>query len=130
MRASPVKPELKSPTPEPPGQLSPQPVIRPERPIDPINPYRYPTPPPYDHLEGPSAVYPFIGPDRYSARPGGPKIYDLLDDLPIEQFGVMTWFVLDKEEEIFELDDVRDEDKVMQALWARWIIVNRWVSNI
>ena len=25
----------------------------------------------------------------------------------------------------FELDDVRDEDKVMMALWNRWIILNR-----
>ncbi|EPQ53586.1 hypothetical protein GLOTRDRAFT_116976 [Gloeophyllum trabeum ATCC 11539] len=37
----------------------------------------------------------------------------------------MSWFVIDKEEEIFELDDVRDEDKVMMALWGRWILLNR-----
>ena len=32
-------------------------------------------------------------------------------------------------EDIFEMDDVRDEDKVMQALWARWIFLNRFVVN-
>jgi hypothetical protein len=33
--------------------------------------------------------------------------------------------VLDKEEEIFESDDVKDEQKVMLALWGRWIMLNR-----
>lgn len=65
----------------------------------------------------------------YSARPGGPKLYDLLNELPMEEFGLMGWFVIDKEEEIFEQDDVRDEDKVMQALWARWIILHRFVPR-
>lgn len=61
----------------------------------------------------------------YSARPGGPKLYDLLNMMSLEPYGIMAWFVVDKEEEIFELDEVRDEDKVMQALWARWIMLNR-----
>lgn len=91
------------------------------------SPHRYPTPPPRSNLEGPSAIYPYLPPDQYSARPGGPKLYDLLNTLSLEPFGLMDWFILDKEEDIFELDDVRDEDKVMQALWARWILLNRCV---
>lgn len=43
----------------------------------------------------------------------------------MEQFGVLAWQVLDREEEIFESDEVRDEYKVMHALWARWILLNR-----
>lgn len=89
------------------------------------SPHRYPTPPPRSNLEGPSAVYPYLPPDLYSARPGGPKLYDLLNTLSLEPFGLMGWFIEDKEEDIFELDDVRDEDKVMQALWARWMLLNR-----
>ncbi|TDL26650.1 hypothetical protein BD410DRAFT_800464 [Rickenella mellea] len=110
---------------------APPPSRRPERPVDRTGQNRYPTPPPYENLEGPSAVYPYLPPGEYSARPGGPKLYDLLNTLSMEPFGVMKWFVLDKEEEIFELCDVRDEDKVMQALWARWIILNRnkFISN-
>jgi len=44
---------------------------------------------------------------------------------------VLSWAVVDKEEDIFQVDDVRDEDKVMQALWGRWIMLNRnkFVSN-
>jgi hypothetical protein len=45
----------------------------------------------------------------------------------MEPFGVLAWYVIDNEEEIFECDDVRDEDKVMQALWGRWILLNRFV---
>lgn len=100
-------------------------VRRPQRPIDPADPERYPTPPPYDNLEGPSAVYPFLPANFYSARPGGPKLYDLLNTLPLEPFGMMDWYVVDKEDDIFEVDNVRDEDKVMQALWSRWIFLNR-----
>jgi len=37
---------------------------------------------------------------------------------------VLSWFIVDREEELFELDDVLDEDKVMQALWGRWILLN------
>ena len=44
----------------------------------------------------------------------------------MEPYGVLSWYVIDKEEEIFECDDVRDEDKVMQALWGRWILLNRY----
>ena len=88
---------------------------------DPVNPL------------GPTAKYPFLpvrSDDckiviRYSCRIGGPKIYDLLGTLPMDQFGVLAWVVLDREEEIFEVDDIKDEYKVMHALWARWIFLNR-----
>lgn len=115
--------------------LAPQPeriniVNRPPRPIDPTAPDRYPTPPPYEDLLGPSAVYPYLPDHMYSARPGGPRIYDLLNELPLEPFGLMSWYILDKEEDIFELDTVRDEDKVMQALWSRWIFLHRRVEKV
>lgn len=102
-------------------------IKRPPKPIDPSDPDRYPTPPPYDDLEGPAAVYPYISPGTYSARPGGPKIYDLLNELSLEKFGIMDWLIIDQEEDLFELDNVRDEDKMMRALWNRWIFLNRYV---
>ena len=61
----------------------------------------------------------------YSCRPGGGKLYDLVGMLPMEPYGVLSWSVIHKEEELFEADDVRDEDKVIQALWDRWILLNR-----
>ena len=45
----------------------------------------------------------------------------------MDEFGIMSWAIIDREEEIFELEDVRDEDKVMLALWNRWIMLNRCV---
>ena len=65
----------------------------------------------------------------YSCRPGGPRIYDLLNTLPLEPFGVLSWLIIDREEELFELDDILDEDKVMLALWNRWIFLNRYVPT-
>ncbi|KAH9910215.1 uncharacterized protein B0H18DRAFT_1130530 [Fomitopsis serialis] len=75
--------------------------------------------------ETPHAQYPYIPEGDYSCRPGGPKVYDLLNTMPLEQYGVLSWMIVDREEELFELDDVRDEDKVMMALWNRWIMLNR-----
>jgi len=43
----------------------------------------------------------------------------------MEPYGILGWAVLDKEEEIFESDDIPDEHKVMHALWGRWIFFNR-----
>lgn len=43
----------------------------------------------------------------------------------MEPFGVLAWAITDREEEIFESDEMRDEYKVMHALWARWIMLNR-----
>ena len=62
---------------------------------------------------------------EFSCRPNGPKLYDILGAKSLDQFGILGWSVIDREEELFEMDGVRDEDKVMQALWCRWIMVNR-----
>jgi hypothetical protein len=43
----------------------------------------------------------------------------------MEPFGVLAWDVLDREDEIYDSDNVKDEYKVMHALWARWIFLNR-----
>ena len=98
---------------------------RPPKPADPDIPDRYPTPPPYDDLLGPSAVFPYLPDHMYSARTNGPRLFDLLNELPLESFGVLRWMVLDKDDEIFELSDGIDEDKVMQSLWSRWIFLHR-----
>ena len=100
-------------------------ILRPPRPIDPANPSRYPTPPPFKDLEGPTTVHPYISEDTYSDRPGGPKLYDILSELSLEPFGLMTGYVIEKEEDVFELDEMRDEDKVILVLWSRWILLNR-----
>lgn len=89
-------------------------------------------PPPEDRF-GPAARYPFLpamseygGPNiYYSCRPGGPKIYDIMGTLPMDLYAPYGWQILDREEEIFETGDLSDEDKVMHALWARWIALNR-----
>lgn len=94
---------------------------------------RYPTPPPASNRLGPAAQPPYVpfkseygGPDiYYSCRPGGATVFDLLSTLPLEPFGVLAWDVLDREDEIFDSDNVQDEYKVMHALWGRWIILNR-----
>lgn len=104
-------------------------------------PARFPTPPPPDDQLGPAARYPFLNyqgkademasPDNYqsySCRPGGPRLFDLLNTMDLGEFGVLSWIIVDREEEIYEIDDVRDEDKVMLALWNRWIFMNRWVD--
>ena len=104
-------------------------VLRPPRPIDSINPSRYPTPPPLDNLEGSTAVHPYISKDAYSTRSSGPKLYDILNELSLEPFDLMSWYIIDREEDLFELDYMRDEDKVMLALWGRWIFLNRYVYH-
>lgn len=94
---------------------------------------RFPTPPPFDDPLGPSARPPYLpahsdygGPTvYYSCRPGGACLFDLLGTLPMKQFGVLDWEVLDREEEIYESDDVKEEYKIMHALWARWIMLHR-----
>lgn len=126
---------VSSPAPETIASSSP-----PQRSISPI-PYklkRSPSPqlPPASPEEkdplGPAASPPYFpakseygGPDmEYSCRPGGGRLYDLLGTLPMEPYGVLAWVVLDKEDEIFD-SDMKDEHKVMHALWARWIMLNR-----
>lgn len=93
----------------------------------------YPSPPPTHDPLGPAAQYPYLpaqseygGPDiHYSCRPGGPSTYDLLGTLPMEPFGVLEWDILEREEEIYESDDVKVEYKVMHALWLRWMTLHR-----
>ena len=102
--------------------------------VKPDRPSRYPAPPPPDNLLGPAAQPPYLpakseygGPTVYhSYRPGGPCLFDLLNTLPLDPFGVLDWEILDREEEIYESDDVKEEYKVMHALWARWIMLNRY----
>ncbi|KAF8587869.1 hypothetical protein K439DRAFT_742153 [Ramaria rubella] len=91
-----------------------------------------PTPPPASNPHG-AAHFISANPgsdhlanmQRTTYRPTGPHLYDHLSSLPLEAFGHRSWFVLDKEEEIFELTDVLEEDKVICALWGRWILLNR-----
>lgn len=78
-------------------------------------------PPPQDAKYGPAAEPPLS-----SCRPGGPRLLDLLKELPLEPFGVLAWSIVDREEDLFEQDDLPDEDKVMLALWNRWIMFNRY----
>ena len=89
--------------------------------------------PPVGDPFGPSAQHPYLPESskdsgvHFSCRPGGPRIFDLLNTLPLAPFGLSSWFIVDREEELFELNDVLDEDKVMQALWSRWILLKRQV---
>lgn len=74
---------------------------------------------------GPTEKYPFLPSHLHSCRPGGPRLYDMLLQLPKEPYGVLWWQVLETEQELLEVDDVPDEDKVMMALWNRWIFLNK-----
>lgn len=40
---------------------------------------------------------------------------------------MLAWDILDREDEIYDSDNVKDEYKVMHALWGRWIVLNRSV---
>ena len=99
-------------------------------------PARYPSPPPPTDPLGPAAQYPYLyvlekdGVTPYSCRPHGPKVYDLLSTLPLKPFGIMSWEVVDREEELFELEEVNDEDKSMLAIWNRWIKLNRYATPL
>jgi len=81
----------------------------------------------YDDFLDPSIRPPYLPfkTVEFSCRPNGPKLYDILGAKSLDQFGILAWSVIDREEELFEMDGVRDEDKVMQALWCRWIMMNR-----
>ncbi|KAN0111730.1 hypothetical protein V8E52_008291 [Russula decolorans] len=60
-----------------------------------------------------------------SCRPCGPRLYDATAKEPISKYGLTSWSLLERDEELFEIDDVRDEEKAMQALWNRWIFFER-----
>lgn len=124
------------PTPLPSGTQPPQ-AVRPTSARPPNLPARCPTPPPKDNPLGPAARPPYLpyvskygGPTMfYSCRPRGPRLYDLLGTLPMEPFGLMAWYILDLEEELFDDDNITDEMKVVLALWGRWIFLHRCVQH-
>lgn len=121
-------------SPSPPPSLSPTPstISRSYIATSPRVQTREPSsqPPLRDPL-GPSAQYPYLSTDDegrgvyYSCRPGGPRLYDLLNTLSLQDYGVLSWYIVDREEELFETDEVLDEDKVILALWGRWIMLNQ-----
>jgi hypothetical protein len=82
---------------------------------------------------GPLGVYPYAFPDVHddkdrlitSCRPCGPRLFDLVAGQPMSNYGLTSWSILERDEELFEIDDMRDEEKAMQALWNRWIFSER-----
>jgi hypothetical protein len=71
-----------------------------------------------------------------SSRPCGPFLYDFLP-APSDITGECTavprkdeWYAAHQEEEIFELANMLDEDKVIAALWSRWMLVHRYVYHL
>jgi hypothetical protein len=65
-----------------------------------------------------------------SCRPCGPRLFDIIAKDPISKYGLTSWSLLERDEELFEIDDVRDEEKAMQALWNRWIFFKRRCLNL
>ena len=82
---------------------------------------------------GPLGVYPYPvsnvqdddGNLIISCRPCGPRLFDLVAEYPMSDYGLTSWSLLERDEELFEIDDIRDEEKAMQALWNRWIFSER-----
>ncbi len=78
---------------------------------------------------GPLGVYPYsLSNVRdespiISCRPCGPRLFDLVAEY--SDYGLTSWSLLERDEELFEIDDIRDEEKAMQALWNRWIFSQR-----
>ncbi|KAF8631491.1 hypothetical protein AX15_002378 [Amanita polypyramis BW_CC] len=112
-----------------PAPSSSPPIHVPKKP----RPPQYPRPPPSSYRLGPAARKPYLpakspygGPDiDYSTRIGGPYLFDLLQLLPLEPYGLLDWMVLEREAEIFNDDELTDELKVIVALWARWMMLNK-----
>ncbi|KZP25712.1 hypothetical protein FIBSPDRAFT_929145 [Athelia psychrophila] len=124
---SPVPLKLKNRSPSPTGTLSPTPSTR-SRSQTAASSYVYTrdnSQAGSEVLLGPSTEYLSSSSDRYSCRPGGTRLYDILDDLSLSEHGILSWYIIDREDEIIELDDVLDEDKVIQALWGRWIMLHQ-----
>jgi hypothetical protein len=61
----------------------------------------------------------------FSCRPCGPRLFDIIARFPASDYGLTSWSLFERDEELFEIDDVRDEEKAMQALWNRWIFSER-----
>jgi len=78
---------------------------------------------------------PPLPPNTWTSRLGGPFLYDLLpppfsnskecSTVPIES----AWYAAHQEEEIFEMGALTDEDKVICALWNRWMLANRYEAS-
>ena len=64
-----------------------------------------------------------------SCRPCRPRLFDIIAKDSISKYGLTSWSLLERDEELFEIDDVRDEEKAMQALWNRWIFFKRRCLN-
>jgi hypothetical protein len=47
---------------------------------------------------------------------------------PVKPLGCMSWILLSAEEAIEEFLDIAEDDKLIAALWLRWILVHRSVS--
>jgi hypothetical protein len=62
---------------------------------------------------------------QYSNRVTGTGLVDLLDCLDMEKIGALKWYTLEKEDDLMEWDDTRDEQKIMMALWCRWMLFSR-----
>jgi hypothetical protein len=60
-----------------------------------------------------------------SCRPCGPRLFDLVARDANSDYGLTSWSLLERDEELFEIDDVREEEKAIQALWNRWIFFQR-----
>ena len=84
------------------------------------------SPPPVGNKLGPAARFrPELNGYAPSTRPGPSRLYHLLAYLPRAQFGTGLSAVLTAEEEIFELEEMLDEEKAMACLWGRWVFLNR-----
>jgi hypothetical protein len=74
---------------------------------------------------------PLVAPGTKTCRIAGPFLYDMLPH-PCELSNECTviepsegWEAVENEEEIYEMIDPADEDKVMMALWNRWGMVHK-----
>ncbi|KJA26834.1 hypothetical protein HYPSUDRAFT_1032560 [Hypholoma sublateritium FD-334 SS-4] len=93
-------------------------AITPPLPADPLGPAaRAPFLPAESEYGGPTVLY--------SCRPQGAGLFDLLGTLPAGAWGLLEWDLRDREQEVLESDMVGEELKVMQAVWMRWVGVNR-----
>ncbi|KAG8996992.1 hypothetical protein FRB94_007898 [Tulasnella sp. JGI-2019a] len=80
------------------------------------------TPPPHKYdPRGPSEAPPL----RNRTTRIEPTLMDRLDELALDDFGNQRSRILATEEVLLDKSGLTDEAKVMQALWNRWILLNR-----
>jgi len=58
-------------------------------------------------------------------HPSDPSRLRLLDDLPLDHLGNQRNRVISRESEIWDLQEVSEECRIIAVLWSRWIILNR-----